>query len=67
MARLKEVADAAGRDMSTIKVSVFGAPSDAATLDSFREARVHRSLLSLPSADRETVLPLLDEHAKLIG
>ena len=67
MARLKQVADAAERDMSTIKVSVYGAPSDPATLDSFREAGVDRSLLLLPSADRETVLPLLDEYAKLIG
>ena len=67
MARLKAAADAAERDLRTIKVSVFGAPADAAALESFREAGVNRSLLSLPPADRDTVLPKLDQYAALIN
>ena len=63
MARLKAAADAAGRDVNTIKVSVFGAADDAAALDSFRQAGVHRALIGLPSAERDTVLPILDRLA----
>ena len=67
MARLKTAADAAGRDVSTIKVSVFGAADDATALDSFRQAGVHRALIGLPSDDRDTILPILDTLTKHIA
>ncbi len=66
MARLKAAADEAGRDVDSIKVSVFGAEDDAAALASYREAGVHRALIGLPSADRDTVLPILDTLSKHI-
>ena len=62
--RLRAVADAAGRDMSTLTINVFGAPSDAAVLDLYREAGIHRAILSVPSEAPDVVLPLLDRHAK---
>jgi probable F420-dependent oxidoreductase len=67
MARLRRIADEAGRDMSTISIGVFGAPPDKATLDTYAEKGVTRALLKLPSADRDTVLGLLDEHMGLLS
>ncbi len=67
MARLRRAAAAAGRDMSTLSMTVFGAPPKAATLETYAEAGVTRSLLVLPSADRDTVLKLLDDYAPLLA
>jgi len=67
MGRLRRAAEAAGRDMSTLSMSVFGAPPKAATLETYAEAGVTRALLALPSADRDTVLGLLDDYAILLG
>ncbi len=66
LAELKARAARAGRDMKTISVNVFGGKPDAATLDSYATAGVTRALFGLPSKDRESVLPLLDQYAKLI-
>ncbi|MFT6580238.1 MAG: LLM class F420-dependent oxidoreductase [Alphaproteobacteria bacterium] len=66
MARLKAVADEAGRDMASLSVSVFRAPADAAVLDKYEEAGITRALFELPSADRDTVLKLLDEYAAVV-
>jgi len=66
MEDLKKRAAAAGRDMKTISVSVFGAPGDAAVLDRYRQAGVTRVIVRLPSEARDKVLPLLDQHAKLL-
>jgi probable F420-dependent oxidoreductase len=63
---LKQRAAKAGRDMKTISVSVFGAPGEAAVLDRYRAAGITRAILRLPSEGRDTVLPLLDQHAKLL-
>ena len=60
-------ADAAGRDRSTISISVFGAPADAATLARYEEAGVERALLHVPPAGRDVVLPVLDRRAKLLS
>jgi len=67
MTRLREAADKAGRDMSSLSVSVFRAPPDAQTLESYAQAGIERSLLMLPSDDRDTVLRLLDEYAPLVA
>lgn len=66
MAELRVRAAKAGRDMQTISVSVFGAAADPQTLDAYRAIGVTRALLGVPSADRDTVLPLLDQYAKLL-
>ncbi len=66
MGQLRAAADEAGRDMSTLSMTVFRAPPDAAALAGYAEAGVERVLFGLPSADRDTVLPLIDEYARLI-
>ncbi|WP_417520025.1 LLM class F420-dependent oxidoreductase [Minwuia sp.] len=67
MARLKRFADAAGRDMSEVPVTVFRAPDDADKLKAYRDAGISRVLFDVPDKPRDQVLPLLDDYAKLIG
>ncbi len=67
MKELKERAEKAGRSMDTISVSVFGVSGDANLLNTYREAGVTRCILGLPSADRDTILPRLDEYATLLS
>ncbi|NKC12640.1 MAG: TIGR03619 family F420-dependent LLM class oxidoreductase [Gammaproteobacteria bacterium] len=67
MARLKEVADRAGRDMSTIQTSVFGATGDAQSLEAYRDAGVFRAIITLPPVGRDESLALLDKHAAVLG
>ena len=67
MAELQERASKAGRAMETISVSVFGAADDAQLLDAYRAAGVTRCILRLPSESRDTILPLLDQYAQLLG
>ena len=66
IARLQKIADESGRDMSTLSVSVFGAPAEENTLTGYRDAGINRVLLSIPSAPRDEVLPILDGYAALI-
>jgi len=66
LADLRARAARAGRDMTTISVSVFGARPEPSTLEAFAAAGVTRAILRLPSEGREQVLPLLDQYAKLI-
>ena len=67
MGRLRRAAEVAGRDMSALSMTVFGAPTKATTLETYAEAGVTRALLALPSADRDTVLSLLEDYAPLLG
>jgi probable F420-dependent oxidoreductase len=66
LADLRARAARAGRDVKTISVSVFGASPDPGLLDRFREAGVTRAILRLPPEGRDSVLPLLDQWAKLL-
>jgi probable F420-dependent oxidoreductase len=63
MARLHAAADAAGRARDTISVSLFGAKPDDGFLEACADAGVDRAIFTLPSADRDTVLALLDKLA----
>jgi probable F420-dependent oxidoreductase len=63
---LGERAAKAGRDMKTISTSIFGAKPEAGTLETYAQAGVTRAILRLPPEGRDTVLPLLDQWAKLI-
>ena len=67
MARLKAHADAAGRSMDTLRVTVFRAPPDKAALAEYRDAGVERALFELPDGGRDEVLRRLDAHAPLLG
>jgi len=53
--------------MASISVSVFWAPPEQETLAHYAAAGITRAILALPSADRETILPRLDEYARLRG
>jgi probable F420-dependent oxidoreductase len=64
---LKGLAAKAGRDMKQISVSVFGAPGDRAVLDRYRAAGITRAILRLPPEGRDKILPLLDQHTKLLS
>ncbi len=66
MTRLHRMADEVGRDPSTLQVSLFRAPTDRAGLEACQEAGIDRAILGLPSANRDTVLELLDEYTPLL-
>jgi probable F420-dependent oxidoreductase len=63
---LRETAKRAGREPKSISISVFWAPADRAQIDAYEEMGVERSILALPPAPRDKVLPILDNHAKLV-
>ena len=67
MARLRRIADEAGRDMATLSTTVFNAEPDAAALEGYRAAGVNRVLLNMPSEDRDTCLKTLDSYMPLLG
>ena len=66
VARLRRFADEAGRDMSTLSVTVFRAPPDPAALDEYRDAGIRSALFEVPDASRDEILKQLDEQAKLL-
>lgn len=55
----------AGRDPSTFEVSVYGCNPDVDRLKGLRDAGLTRALFFVPSAPEETVLPMLDEYARV--
>ena len=67
MSRLRQAAAEAERDMAGLSMSVFRAPAEKADLERYAEAGVARAVFRLPSATRDTVLPLLDEYATLMN
>ena len=64
MADLERRAEQAGRDPSTIEVTVFGAPID--DLDAYRELGVDRCILGLPYAGEAEILSSLDRYAEAL-
>jgi len=63
--RLGEMATAAGRDFSTLPISVFGAPVDKRVLTEYREAGIQRAILRIPDLTRDEIMSLLDKNAAL--
>ena len=66
VARLRQAAEAAGRDPATLSITVFNAPADQATLSTYREAGIERVLLEVPDLNRDAVLRVLDKNAPLV-
>ena len=66
MEQLQYYADQSGRDMKSLSVTVFRALLDEAYLVKCRAAGIARVLLPLPSEDSDTVMPVLDQYAKLL-
>ena len=67
MDQLRHHADQSGRDMKSLSVTVFRASPDEGYLEKCRAAGITRVLLRVPSEGSDTVLPLLDEYAKLLS
>jgi probable F420-dependent oxidoreductase len=65
--RLRQAASAAGRDFSTLSISVFGAPANEAVLAAYREAGIQRAVLAIPDLTRDEILGVLDKHARLVS
>jgi len=63
IADLRVRAEKAGRDPARVTVSLFGASPSEGKLAAWRDLGVARAVFSLPSAGRDTVLPLLDRCA----
>ena len=59
-------AEQVGRKPSDVPVSICGAPGEEAALHRYQELGVERVVFTLPSKDREKVLPLLDQYAALL-
>src|SRR6266446_4002746 len=66
IAKLRQLAEEAGRDPRTIAITAFAAPPDRKTLDQYEASGAERAVLFLPPAEADTVMPLLDQYAKLI-
>jgi probable F420-dependent oxidoreductase len=63
---LRAAVEEAGRDPASVDVVIFAALADAAKIDYYRSLGISRTILNLPSAGADTVLPLLDQYAKLL-
>lgn len=59
--RLSQMASTVRRDMKTLSITVFRAPSDAAKLAAYREAGIGRVLLEIPDLSRDEILRHLDK------
>jgi probable F420-dependent oxidoreductase len=64
---LHRCAEENGRDPKTISITAFAAPPERNVIDRYEAAGVERSVFFLPPADANTVMPILDQYAKLIG
>jgi probable F420-dependent oxidoreductase len=67
VARFGQAAAAAGRDLSTLSISVFGAPADDAVLAQYREVGIHRAVLAVPDLSRDEILGVLDRYARFVA
>ncbi len=65
--QFRQMAAAAGRDPEAIPVTIFGAAEDGGRLGRYRDQGIARVVVMLPSAKSDTVLPILDRWAGLIG
>ncbi len=63
---LRKLAEESGRDPDTVRVSVFGARPDPGILGHYAELGVDRTILFLPPASRDKVLPVLDKLSGLL-
>ncbi|MFL6278260.1 MAG: LLM class F420-dependent oxidoreductase [Blastocatellia bacterium] len=66
IAELRRRAEEADRDPQAISITIFGAKPEREALDQLEAIGVERAILMLPPADRDTVMPLVDQYAGLI-
>ena len=63
--RLTRMAESVKRDPSTLSITVFGAPPEAAALASYEKVGIQRALLAIPDGNRDEILRHLDTLAPL--
>ncbi|MEL7159010.1 MAG: LLM class F420-dependent oxidoreductase [Actinomycetota bacterium] len=61
---LKQMCEDAGRDPESLEFGQFGTPPKAQIVDQLVEAGCNRIVLTLPPAETDKVLPILDAHAE---
>jgi probable F420-dependent oxidoreductase len=66
IAQFRQMAEAAGRGVDEVPVTVFGVPEDLERLQRYRDRDIARVVVSLPSAATAETLPILDRWAELI-
>lgn len=64
LADLRIALEARGRRLEDLHVVPMGVFPDSAKLDYYRELGVTEAVLRLPSAERDVVLPVLDDYAR---
>jgi probable F420-dependent oxidoreductase len=64
--RFQQMAAEAGRDPASVPVTIFGAVESLDRLLRYRDLGVARAVVSLPSAQTDEILPILDRWAELI-
>ena len=66
MERLKEALDNRGRDINDITLALFGMVPDAELVRGRAAQGFDEFVFNVPSEDRDTVLPYLDQYAKVV-
>ena len=66
IAMLRRQAQDSGRDPEAIEVTVFGSRPDADLIQRLESDGVQRAIFTLPSAEKDEVMPIIDECARLI-
>jgi probable F420-dependent oxidoreductase len=66
LARLRQMAEQAGRDPATISITVFGAPAEKDRIREYESLGAERVVFFLPAAEPKEVFKALDEQAHLI-
>ena len=64
--QFKEMAAEVGRSIDMVPVTVFGVAEDLDRLKLYRDRGIARAVVSLPSAEADEILPVLDRWAELI-
>jgi len=67
MARLRDMAEKAGRDPSELSVSVFRAPADKQKLEEYAQAGVERAILELPPQSADDIMRRLDAYQDVVN
>ncbi len=65
--KFREMLKEAGRESASCPVSLFGSTDDTDILKRYRDLGIVRVSIGLPAAKADTILPILDKCAKLIG
>jgi probable F420-dependent oxidoreductase len=63
---LHRAAEAVGRDPSALRIVPFGVLPDPGKLDYYASLGIDQVVLRIPTGPADAVLPVLDEHARLV-